>query len=150
MKRTPILSRLLRIIALVALVATLPACSDNPAEPEDDGRVFEFAIRGRTDDFNFAAKTSDPDVIADVEAQLNMPAEQRSRFINGPIEAGDGDHNFDWEWHFVPDQWELTDFSIELCDGNPKLVEDDLNYWLNTVERFCPWGSYVVREITTD
>ena len=139
------------ILALALLLITLPACSDNPAEPDDDGsRLYEFAIRGRSDDFNFAAKTSDPDVIADVEAQLDMPVDQRSRFINGPIEEGNGGHNFDWDWHFVPGAWSLTDLAIEVCDGNPQLVEDDLNYWLNTVERFCPWGSYVVREIPAD
>ncbi|MFO0470430.1 MAG: hypothetical protein ACK51Z_05245, partial [Pseudomonadota bacterium] len=30
-----------------------------------------------------------------------------------------------------------------LCAGRPTLVEADLAYWLSTVRRFCPWGSYV-------
>ena len=31
-------------------------------------------------------------------------------------------------------------------DGNPELVEADLDYWINTVGRFCPWSSIVVEE----
>ena len=34
--------------------------------------------------------------------------------------------------------------AIELCDGRPSMVEDDLGYWVDTVGSFCPWGAKVV------
>jgi hypothetical protein len=40
----------------------------------------------------------------------------------------------------------LTEFAIELCDGNAVLVSQDVDYWVDTVGQFCPWDSYVARE----
>jgi hypothetical protein len=46
----------------------------------------------------------------------------------------------------VPDEWDLAEISIELCDGAPDMVDADLDYWIGTVGRYCPWSSYVVSE----
>jgi hypothetical protein len=32
------------------------------------------------------------------------------------------------------------------CDGTPELVENNPEYWLGTVLRFCPWQAYVLEE----
>jgi hypothetical protein len=37
--------------------------------------------------------------------------------------------------------------SVEMCDGLPSAVDADLSYWLDTAGTFCPWDSYVLREI---
>ncbi len=34
---------------------------------------------------------------------------------------------------------------IELCDGTPSQVEANLDYWVDTVQRFCPWSAKIVR-----
>ena len=44
------------------------------------------------------------------------------------------------------DEWTLTEFAIELCDGNAVLVSQDVDYWVDTVGQFCPWGSYAANE----
>ena len=59
--------------------------------------------------------------------------------------AGCGDST-PWHWHFVSGQWTLTEFAIELCDGNAELVNQDIDYWVDTVGQFCPWGSYAAQE----
>ena len=53
-------------------------------------------------------------------------------------------HNEPWSWHLDPVDIEMAEFTIELCDAAPGTVEEDLDYWLNTVGRYCPWGAELV------
>ena len=116
---------------------------------------YQFGMHGffsPWQDTSFVACTSDTQVIADIQAQLALPVAQRSKHINGDIAGGDdgvnhnGSHNF--LWHFIPGQWGLADFSAEVCDGRPYTdVDADTSYWIHTVGFFCPWSSYVQKEI---
>lgn len=111
-----------------------------------DTRFFEFQhSNGNT----FYAWTNKAEVIAAVEAQLALPFEQRGQHINGRIARieGDCDINKEWSWYFLSDDWVMADASIELCDGNPQYVEDHLEDYLY-IDRYCPWGSKVSKEIT--
>jgi hypothetical protein len=65
---------------------------------------------------------------------------------NGSLLPGPGPglHNAPWSWHVDPDDVHLADFTIELCDGWPGFVEDELDYWLDTVGQFCPWSAELV------
>ena len=65
--------------------------------------------------------------------------------VSGTLRAGDGDFNAPWSWHWEPESVHTPDLAIEVCDGRPSMVEDDLAYWLGTVKQFCPWGARVVR-----
>jgi hypothetical protein len=107
--------------------------------------MFLFALRDLPG--QFVAQTSDTAVLEKARAQLRLPRQQRDLFIIGPIAAGNGDHNLDWSWHFVPDEWDLAEAAIEVCDGTPDAVEADLERWLNEVGHFCPWRSYVAQEL---
>jgi len=138
-------------LALTGLGAT--SCSFSSDGGNDDlprtTVVFHFRMHGDvTGDMDFRAATQDPQVIATVRAQLAKTAAERRLFISGPIERGHGTHNRPWRWHFVPDAWRLTSVEIELCDGNAVLVDQAVDYWVDTVGTFCPWGSYVAAEIT--
>ncbi|NRB51262.1 MAG: hypothetical protein HRU41_26560 [Saprospiraceae bacterium] len=109
-------------------------------------RFFEFQNDGGD---TFYAWTNKADIIAAVEAQLSLPLEQRSQHINGKIARIEGDCslNQEWSWYFLADEWLLADASIEVCDGNPQYVEENLDDYL-AIERYCPWGSVVVKEVT--
>lgn len=109
-------------------------------------RFFEFQ---HSDGSTFYAWTNKAEVITAVEAQLSLPFEQRAQHINGRIARVEGDCNInkEWSWYFLPDDWVVVDASIELCDGNPQYVEDHLEDYLQ-IERFCPWGSKVSKEIS--
>jgi len=39
----------------------------------------------------------------------------------------------------------LVEVTIELCDGRPSDLDRDLDYWLGTVKRYCPWGARPIR-----
>lgn len=139
-----------RVALLVALLLLAGCDGSSPGSPMDDmpGAVtFLFKMHGDVSgEQDFQAVTSDDEVIAMVREQLLLPENERNLFIIGPIDRGNDGHNLDWNWHFVPDQWTLTEFAIELCDGNAVLVSQDVDYWVDTVGQFCPWGSYVARE----
>jgi hypothetical protein len=131
--------------AVVALaVLLLASCGGGDAAPET--ATFAFRMRGLGPAEEFRVATSSPEFIAQARAQLALPAPQRRLFAIGPIRAGNGSHNLDWSWHFTGDV-ELAEVTIELCDARPSMVEADLGYWLRTVGRFCPWGSYVYAEV---
>jgi hypothetical protein len=130
-----------------------PVVADSTFQTENNIRYFpaqpvrfRFAMRGSPPAEDVVAVTSVPAVIQQCREQLALPVDQRHQFIAGSIAAGNGGYNLGWSWHFVPDAWVLADFSIELCDGLPYMVEADLNYWLNTVGSYCPWTAYVVSE----
>jgi hypothetical protein len=135
-------------LALIPIAAIFFSCSsaDPPTAPPQ--RSFLFAVRGIPDaEGRFVASTTSPQVLAIVENQLALSEEQRMLHISGPVAPGNGGHNLGWSWHFEPGSWELVEISIELCDGRPQMVEDDVDKWIADVGVFCPWGSYVLREL---
>ncbi len=150
------MNRSLRVLARLAavLMATGTAASTCTFSSGDDddtppaGVVFHFKMHGDVSGVqDFRAMTADPLILAAARAQLDKPVHERELFIIGPIERGDGGHNLVWRWHFVPDAWSLTEVAIELCDGNAVMVDQAVDFWVDVVGSFCPWGSYVATEI---
>jgi hypothetical protein len=117
-------------------------------------RYFEFTTtcgHGNWQDTAFVAATSDQAIIDEVFIELAKPLEER-RFISGAIGPGDDGHNRNADhwflWHFIPDQWSLVDFAIEVCDGCPYTdVDMDTAYWISNLGQFCPWSGRPVREL---
>lgn len=118
-------------------------------------RYFQFrAFCGGDDwrDTSFVASATNDELINAVLAEIDRPFEER-KFIIGNIAAGDGGFNFNadfrFNWHFVPDDWQLAEVAVEVCDGCPFTnVHQESDLWLNNVGFFCPWTSKPVREIT--
>jgi hypothetical protein len=95
---------------------------------------------------SLVALTSDAEVIADAREELSRPADDRQLYILGRIAEGNGGHNDNWGWHFVPGEWELTDTSIDLCDADPQFVEDTLLDWVTKIGRYCPKSARLAEE----
>jgi hypothetical protein len=38
----------------------------------------------------------------------------------------------------------MTAFSTEVCDAEPHFVQENLDYWVNTVKYYCPWSAKIV------
>jgi hypothetical protein len=72
-------------------------------------------------------------------SSANIP---NGRILRGP---GEGGHNEPWSWHLDPEDITMAEVTIELCDGTPLLVEEDLDYWVDTVSYYCPWSAELVR-----
>jgi hypothetical protein len=62
---------------------------------------------------------------------------------NGLLVRGGTSYNDPWSWHIDPEDIHMADMTIELSDGTPSQVEDNLDYWLYTVKRFSPWSARI-------
>ncbi|WP_423816384.1 hypothetical protein [Salinibacter grassmerensis] len=52
-------------------------------------------------------------------------------------------------WYSVEGEWTLAEVSQEVCDGQPSFVSEDLDYWVDTVGRVCPFSPQVERGVDT-
>jgi hypothetical protein len=92
------------------------------------------------DGSTFNAVVTDPESIARIEAAF--PGDGQAGIPNGTLVPGDGDVNAPHAWHLV--DVVVVDITIELCDATATMVDEDLDYWLNTVGSFCPWTATVI------
>jgi hypothetical protein len=113
--------------------------------PPPERRYFRFVEENSGE--TFVAATADSLALAQVEAQLARPPAERTKLIIGPIERGDGLYPDGYPWHFVPDAWRLADLATEVCDGRPSYVSAHVDYFVDKVGRYCPFGSRVVAEV---
>lgn len=89
----------------------------------------------------FNVRATDPETIRLLAENYGG---KNSMHVTGKLARGDGGFNSPWPWHLEPDSVRMAEVSIELCDGRPSLIEEDLEYWIETVGSYCPWGSSIV------
>ena len=132
------------------LVLTAGSCS----KEKKSYRYFEVGFNGDAADWrdsSFVVATADRFLINKIMDELDKPVAGR-KILMGKIISGNGGYNknasHNFSWRYQEDEWELVDLSAEIYDGRP-YSDLDLNpdYWLNTMKRFSPWGSYIKREI---
>jgi len=81
-----------------------------------------------------------------IEQVFAVQAGESSATIpSGLLVRGAVPYNEPWSWHIDPEDIHMAEFTIELCDGTPSQVEADLDYWLQTVQRFCPWSASIMK-----
>ena len=120
------------LIIAALLISPIGCNSDNDSDDDDnEARLFRFGMHSDASGAeDFIAKTSDPELINKILAELQNPVQERFLHIHGRIERGNDGYNLDWSWHFTPGEWDLVEFSIEVCDGTPSYVEEHLDEWL--------------------
>lgn len=128
----------LRISLIVITALLLAACDSDSSGPDEAGAVFVVEVASGE---QFRVLLRDEAQIAEAEALIGASTQ---KIVNGALLAGDGGFNEPWSWHMDPGSVELADITIELCDGRPSMVEADLDMWIGTVGRFCPWSSRIV------
>jgi hypothetical protein len=70
--------------------------------------------------------------------------ESAATIPSGRLLRGSVTYNEPWSWHIDSEDVHMAEITIELCDGLPSQVEANLDYWVNTVQRFCPWQAHLV------
>ena len=110
----------------------------NKAFPLEGGILATFDVVGETYRIFVTNETTIEQVFAlqRGESQATIPS--------GLIVRGSVPYNEPWSWHIDPGDIHMAEFTIELCDGTPSQVEANLDYWVETVKRFCPWGAELV------
>ena len=121
------------------LIGVLALACDDPTLPTDEA-VFEILVVAET----FGVAVADPVQVDSFAARLVSGLEGN---ITGELRAGDGGVNTPWSWHLDPATVEAVQATVEVCDGRPSFIEDDIDYWLETVGRYCPWGAKVVARV---
>ena len=111
---------------------------------------FTVGIHGADDGSNYVVATDNDALIDQCRAQLELPEAERMLHINGFLDYGDGGFNQPWSWHIIPNEWVLAEMSIGVCNAYPEDVENDLDYWINTVGQLCNWSSFIKEEISGD
>lgn len=146
-------SVLLMICIIFLMLVMIYSCKKESAPAPL--HYYEVGFKGDAADWrdsSFIIATLDTTLISQIQSQLALPVAQR-KIVNGRLISGNGGYNknstHSFKWRFKENDWHLTDLSIEISDGRPYSdVDSDINYWLNTVKRFSPWGSYIKKEIT--
>jgi hypothetical protein len=141
--------KLLSFIILL-LTATI-SCKKNHV---DTLSYYEVGMKNNSHewrDSSFIVATANRILIQQIEAQLQQPVLQR-KMVFGTLSPGSGGYNknaiHEFKWRFKEDEWELAEITIEIYDGRPYSdVDADTTYWLHTVKKFAPWGSYIRKKI---
>ena len=89
-------------------------------------------------DEQYKIELATPELVAHAEALL--AGESVAAIPNGVVVRDDPGPNAPWSWHIDPATLEFADMTIEVCDGLPSYVEDEIV----TSDRFCPWSAKVV------
>jgi hypothetical protein len=128
------------VILCVVLILTIAlGCISQTTEPILSGGILvTFDVEGE----EYKIFVKDEDTIADIEALEK--GESQAKIPNGKIIGEPVSYNAPWSWHIDPYDIHMAEFTIEACSGLPSYVEDDLDYWVNTLGRFCPWSAEIV------
>jgi hypothetical protein len=102
------------------------------------GVLVTFDVNGE----NYRVFTKNPTTIEQVFAV--QKGESQATIPSGKLIRGT-EYNQPWAWHIDGDDIHMADVTIELCEGTPSQVEANLEYWINTVKRFCPWNAKIVK-----
>jgi hypothetical protein len=129
------------VLTCVVGIGGLSSC-DSPVDPDDElGAVFRVSA---CESQAFNVRITDPNVISRAQSLIGTSEQP---ILSGALRRGNGGFNSPWSWHLDPASIEFADFTIEVCDGCPSMVEGDLDYWVDTVGRFCPWTSRITGQV---
>mgnify|MGYP003110848880 FL=1 len=113
--------------------------SDNSLTCMDskDTAIYKFIFITDSDTLYFNAATSDEDLIRKASEELSKPLDERIKHINGLLSSGECSYNLHYDWHFIHNEWDLVEASIEWCDAFPANPDS------TGVDRVCPWSSRI-------
>jgi len=123
---------------LFAILFFLSACS-TPEAPELEGGVLAtFDVGGE----RYSIFITNQQTIEQVYALSR--GQSQAAIPSGRVLRGQVSYNKPWHWHIDSQDVAMAEVTIELCDGSPSMVEQNIDYWVGTVGRFCPWSAQLV------
>jgi hypothetical protein len=128
------------ILALVSVSAFAKTYTIILIDPKFPDKPFRAQITGKTGIRNFERYLEKGQVTLDEQGNPNIG------ILSGPIARNELTPGHQWDFHFVPKELDVAEVSPALCNGSLPYVEQYLDYFLNTVGRFCPWGTRVVTD----
>jgi hypothetical protein len=136
-------TRILLVLISAVTVAAAAACS-SPTEPSPElkgGVVAVFDVSGER--FSVFVRNSEAaQRLIRIRNGENFGQIPNGRILRG---AGVANHNAPHAWHLDPDDISIVDAAIEVCDGRPSYVDENIAEYVDVVGRYCPWGAKLVR-----
>lgn len=142
-----------RFAILVVACASLVGC------PLGDGGTAYFLVADpqHPDSGGYVLPLTNPDDIAHARALAWNPQDTDRPLVVARIATGSSDGVYTnrdllndrtpWSWH-VTEFVGFADFTIELIDGNARLVEDDVDGWItNTSGMIGFWSYTIIRQV---
>ena len=120
------------------LLAFIAACASPTAPALKGGVLATFEVSGE----RYSIFITNPQTIDQVYSVLRGTS--NARIPSGRLLRGQVSYNKPWHWHIDSQDVVMAEVTIELCDGRPSYVENNLDDWLNSVGRFCPWWAQLV------
>ena len=103
------------------------------------GILVSFDVLGE----NYNIFITNEETIEDVFAVQR--GESNALIPSGRLIKGSVQYNEPWSWHIDSEDIHMAEVTIELCDGKPSQVEAQLDYWVDVVQRFCPWSARILK-----
>ena len=124
------------IIAIAAVVVVVAAVAIVFAVTSQGARnpVATFQVVDET----YKIELATPELVEHAEALL--AGEDVAAIPNGIVVRDDPGPNAPWSWHIDPATLHFADMTIEVCDGLPSYVEDEIV----TSHQYCPWSAKVI------
>jgi hypothetical protein len=126
--------------ALLRLIHQVLQETQSKPDALKSGALATFEVEGK----RFRVWTTNPQTIHDLHelqqgtSTANIP---NGRILRGP---GRARHNAPYHWHLDPQDITMGEAAIELCDGLPSYVEENVDEFLDRVGRYCPWAARLV------
>jgi len=141
MSRLPVIGLILLLLSLNLLgcAKSGPSPTPTPTPSLSGGIVVTFDVNGET----YKIFIKNEETIEQVFAVQR--GESQATIPSGKLIKGSVWYNEPWSWHIDSEDIHMAEVTMELCDGIPSHVEADLNYWVDTVGRFCPWNATIVK-----
>jgi hypothetical protein len=71
--------------------------------------------------------------------------ESRATIPNGKLIKGAASYNPGWSWYIDPEDVIMTDLAVDLFNGLPSQVEQDVNYWVYWIQRYAPLQAKIAK-----
>jgi hypothetical protein len=124
---------------IIAVFTLLIAGCTSPASPDLEGGILAtFDVQGEEYSIFITNEDTIDDVFA-LEAGTSIATIPSGKLLRGQVS-----YNKPWSWHIDSEDIVMAEITIELCSGLPSHVEENLDYWVDTVGRFCPWSAELV------
>jgi len=117
-------------------------CGGNPSCGDAGSMaVYKIIFQHNICGLFFYAATNVTSIIRKAYEELSKPLEDRLKHINRLLAQGECIYNPGYDWHFIPNEWDLVEASIEWCDAFPANPDS------TGIDKVCPWSSRVYERI---
>ncbi len=123
------------------------------ARASDQSQATYFSVYNDFESGNiseqFVVKITDPSLIAQARAMLNLPQAERAS-VRGTVVKAPAYFSAPWSFHLDPISVDFFDLSAEVCDASTSYVEEHLSEVGEAflpANAWCPWSSKLLAEV---